>query len=193
MKSFIANMNLARVIIILSIFGSSYLAWAGWARYQEVEFLRGTFKRQVPTICKEIQELALLNTELSKDVKGDIFLKEDSLTSYALRCADSRSAELGLVDTKPTTRPQRGGVIDNQMIITPEDGKRSYSHSQIAAFFYRLEADSNQIKVTDLSFELSNQKPKQDDIPADMWSFSATITNRVKDGSKVAGPNAGGR
>jgi hypothetical protein len=188
-KSFFAHMNLARLIILLSIIGSSYLAWANWGRYQDVKFLRGTFLRQVPAICKEIQEHALLNTELSKDIKGDLYIKEASLESYVRRCAESRSAEIGEVGTNPTSRPERGGVIDNQIIITPDDRKRTYSHSQIAAFFYRLEADSNQIKVTDLLFQLNEKSIKPEDIPPDAWTFKATITNRVKDQSRAAGPN----
>jgi hypothetical protein len=190
MKSFFANMNLARMIILLSILGSGYLAYTGWDRYKEVEFLRGTFLRQVPTICKELQEHALLNTELSKDIKGDLYIKEASLESYVRRCAESRSAEIGEVGTNPTSRPERGGVIDNQIIIQPNDRKRNYSHSQIAAFLYRLEADSNQIKVTDLSFQLNAKNIKPEDIPPDKWTFEVTITNRVKDPSSPLGANA---
>jgi len=189
-KSFFANLNLARLIIIFSIIGSGYLAYTGWARYQDVKFLRGTFLRKVPALCKEIQENSLLNTELSKDIKGDLYIKEASLESYVRRCAESRSAEIGEVSTNPTSRPERGGVIDNQIIIEPNDRKREYSHSQIAAFLYRLEADSNQIKVTDLSFQLNGKNIKPEDIPPDRWTFKATITNRIKDPSKTAGANA---
>lgn len=188
MKSFFANMNLARLIIVLSILGSGYLAWAGWTRYVEVKFLRGTFQRQVPSLCKEIQEHSLLNTELSKDIKGDLFIKEASLDSYVSKCAESRSAELGEVAMNTGSRPERGGVIDNRVVVQPNDRKRSYSHSQIAAFFYRLEADSNQIKVTDLTFQLNEKSIKPEDIPPDAWTFEATITNRVKDTSKTAQP-----
>lgn len=191
MKQFFANMSLARAIIILSIFASAYLGWAGWERQQEVSFLRSTFARQVPNLCKEIQETSKLNTKLQKDIKGDRFIDEGSADSYVRYCADNPSSQMGEVTTDPRVENRPGGILDKTVSIQPLDPKQAYTHSQIASFLYRLEADSNQIKVTSVSYDLLD-KTKPDEYPADRWTFDATITNRVKDPTKVRRPNQAG-
>lgn len=190
MKTFFAQLNLARVIILLSVVGSAYLGWAAYEKHQEVSFLRSTFAVQVPKLAKEIQELSLLNSKLEKDIKGDQFISTDSPESYVRRCADNPSVAIGDVVADPTSRPGPNGTTDNKITIRPSDSKKAFTHSQIAAFLYRLEADSNQIKVTNLSYRLLGKGVKPDEIPKDEWTFEATITNRIKDPSKSA-PNSG--
>ena len=189
MKEFFAHMNLARSIILLSIIGSIYLAWAGWERQQEVTFLRGTFDRSVPMICTEIQEISKLNTKLARDIKGDRFIDEGSADSYVRYCADNPSSQIGDVQMDPRVETRPGGILDKTVSIKPDNPKQAYSHAQIAAFLYRLEADSNQIKVTGISYDLLG-KTKPEELPKDQWTFDAIITNRVRDPSKTAMPNA---
>lgn len=188
MKDFFANMNLARAIILLSIIGSCYLAWAGWQRQQEVSFLRGTFTHMVPKVCKEIQEASKFNTKLARDIKGDRFIDKGSAASYVRYCAGHKSSEMGEVTIDPREERRPGGVTDKNVAIQPDDPKQAYTHAQIAAFLYRLEADSNQIKVTSVSFDLLD-KTKPDEYPQDRWTFDAVITNRVKEGA-ASMPNA---
>ncbi|MFT7670230.1 MAG: hypothetical protein ACI8X5_002938 [Planctomycetota bacterium] len=189
MKELFAKMNLARSIIVLSILGSAYLGWAGWERQQEVSFLRGTFAKLVPDTCREIQEISMLNTKLSKDIKGDRFIDEGSADSYARYCADNESSQIGDVTTDPRIENRPGGIIDKTVTIKPVDIKKSFSHAQIAAFLYRLEADSNQVKVTSLSYDLLG-RIKPDEYPPDEWTFDAIITNRIKEAGNSKKPNA---
>jgi len=189
-KDFFVNMNLARAIILLSILGSAYLGWAGWQRQQEVSFLNDTFTHAIPLMCKEIQETALLNTKLNKDIKGDRFIDEGSADSYVRYCADNPSSQMGEVTTDAREENPARGITDKNVTIKPLDAKQAYTHAQIAAFLYRLEADSNQIKVTSVSYDLLD-KTGPDEYPSDSWTFDATITNRVKDTTRAA-PNAAG-
>jgi hypothetical protein len=182
-KSFLAHMNLARAIILLGVLGSAYLGWIGWERHQEVSFLRETFQVQVPNLAKAHQELSLLNSKLARDIKGDQFIGNESPESYVRYCADNPAVQLGEVTTDLSSRPGPSGTIDNKITIRPVDTKRAFTHAQVAAFLYRLEADSNQIKVTNLTYRLQG-KTKPDEIPGDEWTYEATITNRVKDTSK---------
>jgi len=190
MKSLLGQLNLARVIILLSIIASGYLGWASYERHQEVSFLRSTFATQVPNLATSHQELSLLNTKLAKDIKGDQFISTDSPESYVRRCADNPSVSMGEITTDLSSRAGPNGTMDNKITIRPVDTKKAFTHSQIAAFLYRLEADSNQIKVTSLSYRLLGKGAKPDEIPKDEWTFEATITNRVKDPAK-ARPNSG--
>jgi len=182
-SSFFAKLNLARVIILVGLIGSSYLAWIGWERHDEVSFLRETLKTQVPNLAKAHQELSLLNSKLSRDIKGDQFIGNESPESYVRYCADNPAVQLGEVTTDLASLKGPSGTKDNKITIRPIDSKRAFTHAQIAAFLYRLEADSNQIKVTNLSYRLQG-KAKPDEIPGDTWTFDATITNRVKDTAK---------
>lgn len=183
MKSFFANLNLARVIILLGLLGSAYLGWIGLERHQEVSALRETFRLQVPKLAMDHQELSLLNSKLARDIKGDQFIGNESPESYVRYCADNPAVQLGEVTTDLSSRPGPSGTIDNKITIRPVDAKKAFTHAQVAAFLYRLEADSNQIKVTNLTYRLQG-KVKPDEIPGDAWTFEATITNRVKDTSK---------
>lgn len=190
MKAFFASLTLARLIILVSIPGSIYLAWAGVQREEQLGTLRLAFKSQVPNMVREIQELSKYNTKLQKDIKGDVFISTDSPESYVRRCADHPQVQIGDVTSNLNSSPEAGGVIDNRITVRPIDGKKKFTHAQIAAFLYRLEADSNQIKVTDIKYNLIGKGIKADTIPADEWTFDVTITNRIKDISK-AKPNSG--
>lgn len=184
MKEFFANLTLARLIILLSIPGSLYLAWAGFEGQTDLESMRMQMNRRVPTMLREIQELAKLNTKLEKDIKGDVYINKDSLQSYVRYCANHPQVGIGDVAFNESESPAQGGAIDKKLSIRPFDPKRGFPHSAIAAFAYRLEADSPQIKVTSLQFRLLGKGVKTDDIPEDSWTFDIVVTNRVKDGEK---------
>jgi len=191
MRAFLNNMSLARLIILLAIPGSIYLAWAGFARSDQLETLRAAYKSRIPDMLREIQELAKLNTKLHKDIKGDIYISKDSPETYVRYCADNPAVSMGDVTTTRSSRPGAGGVIDNKITIRPQDSKKVFTHAQIAAFLYRLEAESNQIKVTDIEYTLLGRGIKNDAVPQDEWTWEATITNRIKDPSKSK-PNRSG-
>ncbi|MFT7485484.1 MAG: hypothetical protein ACI9F9_001334 [Candidatus Paceibacteria bacterium] len=192
MSAFFTNMSLARLIILISIPGSIFLAWAGLQHEEKLGILRNAYTSQIPKVVREIQELSKFNTKLQKDIKGDLYLDKSSPVNYVRSCADNPAVEMGEVNVTLSERPGVGGVIDNKITIRPLNPKDVYTHSQIAAFLYRLEADSSQIKVTDIKYNLVGRGIKTDDIPEDKWTFEATITNRVKDPSK-AKPNSAGR
>ncbi len=181
MKEFFANLTLARLIILISIPGSIYLGWAGYEGQNELEEMRRNMSMRVPNLLREIQEVAKLNTKLEKDIKGDQYIGKDSLESYVRYCAGHPQVGIGEVAFTPGSDRGQGGVIDKRLTIRPNDAKRAFTHSAIAAFAYRLEADSNQVKVTNIQYRLLGKGIKNDDIPEDTWTFDITITNRVKE------------
>jgi hypothetical protein len=184
MKAFLANLTLARLIIILSIPGSIYLAWAGYESQTELETMRRNMTMRVPNLLREIQELAKLNTKLEKDIKGDQYIGKDSLETYVRYCADHRQVGIGDVAFTRGSSPGQGGVVDKKLTIRPSDSKRAYTHAAIAAFAYRLEADSNQVKVTNIRYTLLGKGIMTDDVTEDTWTFDIIVTNRVKEEKK---------
>jgi hypothetical protein len=89
---------------------------------------------------------------------------------------------VGDVDVKERTVENLSakGIVDSVYTIIPADKKRPFTTSTIASFMYRLEADSRQIKVTDLSIEQIGRRTKPSEIPPDEWTFQAAITSRQK-------------
>lgn len=184
MISFFRNLNLARMIILLSIVGSGYLAWVNWQQYQELKDLRSTFAHQVAKVCTEIQEKSMLHTKLSRDIKGDRYVNEDSPDSYIRMAADNPQVNIGVPDINSGKSTRAGGIIDNTFTIRPEDRKREFTHDHVARFIYRLEAESPQVKVTKIKLDLL-AKVKPDEIPPDAWTWELEMTNRVKDASRA--------
>ncbi|MCB9914183.1 MAG: hypothetical protein H6828_03410 [Planctomycetes bacterium] len=187
--SFLKNLNLARVIILGSIVGSGYLAWNGMELQGQLDELRPVFPTAISNVCREIEELSKLNTKLMGDVKGDKLLSQASPESYIRGCADHPSVQVGDVDMTSRSKPGTGGIVDKITTIRPFDRKRKFEHYTIAQFLYRLEADSRQVKVTNIRLDLLNGTKDLDKIPADEWTFDIEVTNRVKEGGS-AGPNA---
>ena len=99
-------------------------------------------------------------------------------------CADNPSVQMGGVTISLSSRAASGGVLDNKITMRPQDAKKVFAHAQIAAFLDRLEAGSNQLKVTDLRDSFLGRCIEDDTIPAEVWIFEPTITNRIKDPSK---------
>jgi len=188
--SFFRSFNLARAIILFSLLGSGYLAWVDWKEYEEVKSLRTVFGRQVGTVSGQIQEQAKLHSKLTRDVSGAGFIGTDNPESYIRTIYDGLN--MGAVDLLTTPRRKRG-YIDHTTKITPRgEGKDkvAFDHYTIANFLYSLEAESRQIKVTQIALNLQDTRLGSGEIPEDLWTFTASVTNRVKDEVRTAGPNA---
>jgi len=188
MINMIRNLNLARAIILFSILGSCYLAWINWKHYQEVTFLRGTFARVVPDLCREIQAKSMEHTKLTRDIKGDRYADQASPESYIRQIADDPQVNIGVPEVDSGTSARPGGIIDNTFTIRPTDRKREFTHDHIARFLYKLEADSPQVRVTSIKLDLLGKNIKPDEIPPDTWTWTAIMTNRVKDTSRTSRP-----
>lgn len=191
--SFIQHLNLARLIIIFTLLGSCFLGWNGYKQHQDLQSLRPVFSKAVPNVCREIQELSMLNTKLVGDVKGDKLLSQASPESYIRGCADHPSVQVGEVDmTSRNSSGRQKGIIDKITSIRAFDRKRTFSHYKIAQLMYRLEADSRQVKVTSITMDLDGGSKDLDKIPGDNWTYDIEVTNRVKEGGNKPGPNAAG-
>ncbi|HIG11733.1 MAG: hypothetical protein ABGY71_13015 [bacterium] len=183
---FIKSLNLARLIIIASLVAACLLGWSGSAAKGERDALSGVFAKDVPRVCREIQELSLLNTKLMGEVKGDKLLSQASPESYIRGCADHPSVQIGEVDMGSRNKHGQAGIVDRISSIRPFEqgrGRREFSHYKIAQFLYRLEADSRQIKVTNIRMDLVGSSRDLDKIPGDTWTFDIEVTNRVKESS----------
>ena len=188
MIQLIRSLNLARAIILFSILGSCYLAWINWEQYQEVKDLRSRFSRDVADVCQEIQTLSLQHTKLSGDIAGDRYLNQASPESYIRQIADDPQVNIGIPDINYGSSARPGGILDNTFTIRPTDRKREFTHDHIARFLYKLEAESPQIKVTSIKLDLQGKNIKPGDIPADAWTWTTVMTNRIKDTSRSTQP-----
>ncbi|MDP6989891.1 MAG: hypothetical protein QF903_10470 [Planctomycetota bacterium] len=182
MKSFLSNLNLARIIILASLAGSAFLGWTGWQAYGELSDLREALEYQAPKVVNDIQQASLRHTELTRGVEGDGLARVGSPQSYIRKCKDHRLVQVGDVDVKERTVENLSakGIVDSVYTIIPADKKRAFTTSTIASFMYRLEADSRQIKVTDLTIEQVGRRTKPSEIPPDKWTFQAEVTSRQK-------------
>ena len=182
MKNFLAKLNLARVIILVSLAGTFFLGWAGWQSHGELSDLREALEYQAPKVVNDIQQAALRHTELTRSVEGDGLARVGSPQSYIRKCKDHRLVQVGDVDIDERTvenLPAKG-IVDSMYTIKPVDKKRAFTTSTIASFMYRLEADSRQVKVTDLTVEQVGRRLKPSEVPPDEWTWQAVITSRQK-------------
>ena len=184
MGSFFAGFNFARFIILACLVGSGPLAWRAWGQYEHNQFLASTLERggEVESLVRRIQSNARLYSKLKLEQRDESLFggEQADVHSYIRRQATDDNIDLGQVDITPRSIPSRI-FTDHTHVIKPLDAKRDFSRTQLANFFYRLESESNRVKVTEVDIRnVSDKRLKDSEIPDDRWSFSATITTREK-------------
>lgn len=181
MKNFFKQMNLARGIILFSLVGVLVLGVIGWQRQQELSALRQASKTEVPMVARSIQEIGKRHSHLSSAMRKDALKGQSDLESYIRKIAAFDRVEIGDVNISNTQAPaSTRGSVDRKYTIKPTDRNRSFPRAKIANFLYKLEAESQRVRVTDISIEVADKRIKPHEIPEDNWTFEAELTSRQR-------------
>jgi hypothetical protein len=171
------GLNLARVIMLLSIVGAIVLGYFGWARQQEVTRMKEELGQPVKTMARDVARLAQQHTTLSKEYNRFGLKAQDDPETYIRKIAAAQYVEIGDVELTPRTVQAQRGVEDRTWQIKPNP-PRPFQRSQIANLLYKLEADSGRVVVTDVEIDKADKRLKPHEIPEDRWMFEATLTSR---------------
>lgn len=179
MKALFKSMNLARVIIILSILGSIGLGWFSWKSSQGLTGMKDNLDYRVANLVKEIQTLAVRHTKLTKEYRNeDLKGGQANPDSYIRRIAAADKVEIGQVQVDPKKTTPAKGVVDKRYRIRPSQSDRDFPRYRIANFLYTLEQRSRRVRVTDVKIEAAQPRLKPHEVPNDRWKFDAEVTSR---------------
>jgi hypothetical protein len=180
MKSFFANMNLARWIIVASVAGTLVLAFTGWKLHSRRVELERALEVAVPEQALELQVLARRYSKLYKEAEREGLKGQADPQSYIRTLASDEHVALGQVEviTAPETTPRKG-VVDRKYTIRPQSRDRGFPRDRIANFMWKLESESRRVRVT--MAQLDPEKPlKPHEHPTDSWKWTVEVTSRQK-------------
>lgn len=180
MKSFFANLNLARGIILVSVIGCLVLGFLGWQRSQQLDEMRQNLDTRMQPLVKDLMQTAQRHTALSKTFKDDSLGAQADLETYIRKVAAKDKVEIGNVNMSYTPEQRSKTVVDKVYRIKSDARDRSFQRLRIANFLYTLEFDSRRVKVTDLKLEAAERKLKPHEVPPDEWFFEAEVTSRQR-------------
>lgn len=184
MKAFFTGFNFARFIILACLIGSFPLGWYAWERYQVNQELSAALQPggEVERLVRQIQSNAHRYTDLKLEQRDESLFggEQADVQNYIRRHAFADNIEIGQVAITPRESKMKT-YIDYTNAITPDNPKTDFSRTQIANFLFKLESESNRVKVTDIDIHNSSEKRLDDsEVPPDRWTLKATITTREK-------------
>ena len=149
MKSFFANMNFVRAVMVMCLLAAGALGYMGYEAKDQVETLRNQVSRSAPFLGREIQELAIELNELRKIESGSEFESIQNPQQYIRNKGIDQNVLVGQmsVDKKPD-KSWVPGTVDKSYGVEPPDRKRPFPRAKIANFMYLLEAESPFVVVT---------------------------------------------
>jgi hypothetical protein len=180
MKSFFANLNLARGIMLLAAIASVGLVVLGYQRSRELSELRLNLEQDVAKLAGQIQQLGRKHTQLTKNMRQEGLAGQADLESYIRKVANADKVEIGDLKLNPSSDPRTKGVIDKKYRIEPSNRELDFQRSRIANFLYKLESDSRRVKVTDITLEVAEKRVRPHETPEDKWTFKAEVTSRQR-------------
>jgi hypothetical protein len=188
MKAFLARMNLARWIILLSILGSIGLGWFGFTLHRRRVELTKALETRVPLLAVDIQRLSLEYTQLKREHSREGMIGQTNAESYVRAIGARGEVQIGQINisTPQATRPATG-VKDEKYVITPQDRNRGFERLVIANFCYLLEKESKRVKVTRIHLDPEQKSLKPHEVSSDRWRWEIDVTSRQKD-EKPAAP-----
>lgn len=185
MASFFSNLNLTRLIILLSLVGSVVLAYLGWQAESRRSELEDALNHQVPLLVADIQAKSHQHTRLVQNLEGEGFKGVAEAGAYIRRIAEGDDLGIGFVEIDESEKQVTRNIKDRVFTIEPTDKTRRFSRDMIASFLYELEKGSRRVKVTNIDIELAKEKGRKKvanyDVPEEGWTFSAAITVRQED------------
>jgi len=179
MKSFFANMNFVRGVMVLCLLAAGALGYLGYEANGQVETLRNQVKKAAPILGREIQEMAIELNELKKVESGSEFQSIQNPQRYVMEIGINPDVQVGQVnvDDKPD-KSWVTGTVDKSYGVEPVDRKRAFIRAKVSNFMYLLEADSPFVVVTKAEFKQID-KVKPEDFAPDRWTFKLEITSRT--------------
>ncbi|MDF1799910.1 MAG: hypothetical protein P1V81_12090 [Planctomycetota bacterium] len=181
MKSFFANMNFVRAVMLVCLLAAAGLGYMGYDAQSKVETLRNQVRSAAPNLGKEIQQLAVELDALQKIESGSEFESIKDPKQYIRKLAVMDTVRIGDVDPDP--KPEKSyvtGTVDKIWGIEPPDRKRPFSRAKISNYMYILEAESPFVVVTKAELQAID-KINADEFPTDRWTFKVEITSRTPD------------
>ena len=148
MKSFFANMNLARWIIVLSILASVGLGAWGWTLHKERVVLEEALVASVPKKARDLQVLARRCSRLRSEFDREGLVAQTNPEEYIRSLAGNPDVALGGVDISGKTDSRMKGVADLKFTIKPQVAKTAHGRNRIANFMWMLEQKSRRVRVT---------------------------------------------
>jgi len=172
------NLNFPRLVILFGLLGSAVLGYFVYERTEELETIE-TDLRRAPKVVNEIQSRALELNALQHKAQNDKFKGIDAAETYVREiCADPKVG-IGQVLTTRNDRSPVRGVRDDIIRIQPATKDRPYTRDRLGNFLYKLEAESQRVRVTQFTLEpVSRIKPGE--IGDDRWTFTAELTSRTR-------------
>ncbi len=175
------NLNFPRVVIIFSIIGSLVLGWFDNQTTARLSEAREAADSKVQKIVAEIKtkshQLAQLREKVDNDKIGS---GQESPEAYIRGLAQHNHVSLGEVDIEASTKPGQG-IVDTIFTIKPSRRLkgRGFKLDQIGNFMYKLEAESQQVRVTHVKLTpLDKVDPHE--YPSGSWVFEVQLTSRKR-------------
>lgn len=185
MRGLVANFNFARALILLCLVGSIPLGWYGWKQYKVNSALKSDLAigGRIERLVQEIQRNAYVYSTKLKEQSAESLAGESNPITYIRTVATQDKIELGQIDVDPSEKPRSKGIVDKIYRITPDNKQRTFGRGALANFLFTLEKESQRVRVTEIKLENEDHRVKPEDVPNDMWTFSAEITSRQREGS----------
>lgn len=183
MKEFFGNLNLPRVVILLSFLASAVLAWFNLELDAKLDQLREEEKNLAPDTVRNIQELSIRITQLKTQLQDDQWLGQNNPGSYVRTIAQDNTVMLGQVDVVPSRDDKLGnGVVDKKYTVRPVNKDRGWSKNNLGNFLWTLENNSQRVRVTRVKIhQPSKRRTKPHEIPPDEWTYEVEITSRQRE------------
>ncbi len=180
MKTF-SKLNFARTIVILSVVGSSVLAYTGWQWREKRIAAEEALDTAVPLRAQQLQVTSRRLTrelrELNRfDFEDGVMKPESTIRSIAAQ----PQIALGQIDITRRTTPAGRDVTDTEFTVQSQI-KRAEPRTKLANFMYRIEEETRgRMRVTGILLKPAQKKLEPEDVPVDNWTYDIKITMRQK-------------
>jgi hypothetical protein len=182
MKTFFANLTLARWIILLSLLASIGLGWYGYTLHGRRVALEEALSKDVRTIALDLRNQARRYTVLKKQQEREGLQGQSDPQTYIRSVAAALDVAIGDVTVDPPTEAENiKGVLDTRYGIKPSSRDRGYPRLNIANYLYKLESQSRRMRVTRVRLEPEAKSTKPELVlENDLWRWEAEVTSRTK-------------
>ena len=146
MKKFLANMTLARGIILGSLVLALLLAVTGFRLHQKRKGLEVALQREVPDLARQIQVLSRRYSKLYDEAEMEGLKGQgDPMTYLRAQAIDPKVLIGGIDISNPTpTRPSKG-VIDIKYRMVSATKDRGFDRKNLANFMWLIEERSRRV------------------------------------------------
>lgn len=182
MKQFLANLTMARWIILLSLVGSIALGVYGFRLHQGRVALEAALEGDVRMLALDTRNKARRYDVLQKQSEREGLEGQSDPASYIRRIAAGADVKIGdtTIDT-PSEAENIKGVLDTRWTIKPSSRDRGFPRLNIGNFLYKLESESRRMRVTRIRMEPEAKSPKPELVlENDSWRWEAEVTSRTK-------------